>query len=118
MWLLLWLIGVPSCMACVVVFGHWQDTVNMSRNVRNGVMRPFPYLTAKLLQLPMRLLFSICSVAVGGYAMCNWYGPSFFIIVFLHAITMLTHELTAELLSVLVPNFALGMLAFMGIWFV
>merc|ERR1719320_1062765 len=65
MWLILWLSGVPSAMACVLVFSHNEATINMTRNVRNGIMRPVSYLVARLLQIPMMLLFSICSVSLG-----------------------------------------------------
>jgi len=117
LWLLLWMVGTPCCMACIVVFGHFQDTVNMTRNVRNGIMRPFAWLISKLLQIPMMFLFSICSITIGGYIMCDFYLPRYPIMLLIHAVTMLTFELTAELLTVISPNFAIGMLGYMAIWF-
>jgi len=118
MWLMLWLIGVPCCMACVVIFGHVQDTINMTRNVRNGLMRPSAYLIARLLQLPMMFLFSVCSVTLSGYLMCNWDWSNYPILIIIHAGTMYSFELTAELLALFSPHFAVGMLCFMCVWFI
>merc|ERR1719193_2185748 len=117
LWLILWLIGAPTAMASVLVFSHNEDIINMTRNVRNGTMRPAAYLVSRVLQLPMMLLFSICSVTFGGYLMCNWYLPAYIPLVCIHALAMLTAEVQAELLAIIFPNFAVGMLAYMGIWF-
>jgi len=117
LWLLVWLISVPSCMACVLIFGHAMDILNLYRNVRNGIMHPLPLLVSRLLQLPMMLVFSICSVTIGGYFMCNWTPEKYYIIVIIHAITLTCMELLAELLAVITPHFSVGMLAFMGVWF-
>jgi hypothetical protein len=118
LWLILWLIGVPSAMACVLIFNHNEAIINMTRNVRNGILRPVSYLIARLLQLPMMILFSISSVTLGGYLMCNWSWEEYIKVVLLHSMTLLAFEVQAELLAIIFPNFAVGMLTFMGLWFV
>jgi len=117
LWLLSWLIAVPSCMASVLVFAHATDILNLYRNVRNGIMHPLPFLVSRLLQLPMMLVFSICSVTIGGYLICNWTPEKYYIVILIHAMTLTCMELLAELLSVVTPHFSVGMLAFMGVWF-
>merc|ERR1719334_2647089 len=49
--------------------------------------------------------------------MCNWSWAEYINFVLLHSLTLLTLEVQAELLAILFPNFALGMLTFMGLWF-
>lgn len=117
MWLILWLVGAPTAMASVLIFSHNEDIINMTRNVRNGTMRPVAYVVARFLQLPMMLLFSICSITFGGYLICNWYLPEYIRMVFIHALAMLTAEVQAEFLAIIFSNFSVGMLAYMGIWF-
>jgi len=118
LWLILWLAGVPTSMACVVVFGHFEDIINMTRSVRNGIMHPVPFLIARLLKLPIMFAFSASSFTLGGYLMCNWYWPGYAMVVMVNAINLLTWELQAELFAVITPNQSIGMLAFMGLWFV
>jgi len=72
LWLLLWLSACPTSMACVQVFVHSKDIINLSRNVRNGIQHPIPFVVARLLQLPMMIIFSVCTLTIGAYLMCNW----------------------------------------------
>jgi len=116
-WLLLWLIGVPTSMASVVILSHNRDTIMMTRNVRNGIMRPFSFLVARNLQLPMMFIFSACSISLGGYGMCNWYTPAYLNVLLIHALTMLTFELTAELTAIICSHFSVAILANIGVWF-
>jgi len=117
MWLMLWIIGVPGCNACVLIFGHSMDVLNLKRNVHNGIMRPVSFFVARLLQLPMMILFSVCSVSVGGYAMGNWNGERYGIIILLNAMLLTSMEFTAEFCAVISVQPALGILSFLGLWF-
>jgi len=117
LWLVLWLVGVPSAMACIVVFVHCEETINMARSVRNGILHPVSFLMARFLKVPVMIAFSVSSVTIGGYLMGNWYWPEYASVVLVNALNLLIFEMQAELLAVLAPNFGIGMLAFMGFWF-
>jgi len=117
LWLQAWLVCVPCCMACVLIYGHSQSVIDMRRNARNDIIHPVAYLVAELLQVPMVFLFSCNSLIFGGYMLCNWRWEKFHIVFVLHGLTMLSFELMAELFSLVTPHFVVGMLAFIGTWF-
>jgi len=104
-------------MACVQVFVHSMDIINLKRNVRNGIQHPVPFLFSRLLQLPMMLIFSICGMSVGGYLMCNWNPAKYWIVVSINALTLLSFELFAELVAASTSHFAIGVQGFLGYWF-
>jgi len=116
-WLMNWLLVFPSSMACIITITHSNHVTNMIRNVRNGIQQPLPYLLVRLLQVPMIFLLSVCSVTIGGFAICGWNKQKYPIIVTVHALTLLTFEFVAEFFSLLFPNFALSLLTFIGTWF-
>jgi len=117
LWFMMWLIAIPGCNACVLIFGHSIDVLNLSRNVHNGIMHPVPFLVAKLLQLPMMLVFAVSSVTVGGYFIGNWAPDRYGIVVLLNALSYTSMELTAELCAVMSSQAPVGILAFLGFWF-
>jgi len=117
LWLQSWLLCFPCCMACIIIFKHCQDTISLTRNVRNGIQHPIPYLVARLLQVPVMFLFSICCITIAGYAMCGWDKQKYPIVVTLHALTLLAFELLAEFCALCSQHFAVSMLLFIGIWF-
>jgi len=117
LWLQSWLLCFPCCMACILIVKHCQDTIAMTRNVRNGIQQPIPYLVARLLQVPVMFLFSICCVTIAGYAICGWNKRKYPIVITLHALTLLTFELLAEFFSLFSQNFAVSMLYFIATWF-
>jgi len=116
-WLMTWSAGCPTSMACVQVFVHSMDIIRLKRNVRNGIQHPVPFLFSRLLQLPMMLIFSICVLSVGAYLMCNWNPAKYWHLVSINALSLLSFELFAELLSVSTSHFAMGVQAFLGFWF-
>jgi len=66
-WLVVWMCACPTSMAAAQVFIHSMDIIDLKRNVRNGIQQPIPFIFAKLLQLPMMLIFSLCCFTVGAY---------------------------------------------------
>jgi len=104
-------------MACVQVFVHSLDIINLKRNVRIGIQHPTPFVISRLLQLPMMLIFSICGLSVGGYIMGNWNLAKYWNLVSINALTLLSFELFAELVAASTPHFTIGMQAFLGYWF-
>jgi len=117
LWLQGWLLCCPCCMACIIIFKHCQDTISLTRNIRNGIQHPLPYLVARLLQVPMMFLLSICSLSVAGYAICGWAKEKYINVITAHALTLLAFELTAEFCALWSQNFAISMLLFIGFWF-
>jgi len=117
LWLQSWLLCFPSCMACIIIFKHCEDTISLTRNVRNGIAHPLPYLVARFLQVPMMFLLSICCVTIAGYAICGWEEGKYTTVVTLHALTLLAFEFMAEFCALCSQNFAVSMLLFIGIWF-
>jgi len=117
LWLHLWFVGVPTMKSAIVIFGHSTEVLAFSRDVHNGIMHPLPFFVARLLQVPMMILLSIASVTTGGYFMCNWIPKSYPTIVLLHAMLLTCNEFTAELCSVLASHAPVGILMFLGIWF-
>jgi len=117
LWLQGWLLCCPCCMACIIILKHCQDTISLTRNVRNGIQHPFPYLAARLLQVPMMFLLSICCITVAGYAICDWNKEKYLTVITMHALTLLAFELMAEFCALCSQNFAVSMLLFIGLWF-
>jgi len=117
LWLQSWLLCCPCCMACVIILKHCQDTISLTRNVRNGIQHPLPYLLARLLQVPMMFILSICSLTVAGYAICGWAKEKYITVLTAHALTLLAFELVAEFCALWSQNSAISMLFFIGVWF-
>jgi len=116
-WLIVWTAGCPTSMACVQVFVHSLDIINLKRDVRNGIQHPAPFVFSKLLQVPMMFLFSMCGLSVGGYLMGNWNLDKYGDLVYINALTLLSFELFAELVAASTPHFTIGVQAFLGYWF-
>jgi len=104
-------------MACVQVFVHSMDIINLKRNVRNGIQHPVPFFFSRLLQLPMMFIFSICGLSVGGYLMCNWNPAKYGSLISINALSLLSFELVAELLAASTEHFAIAVQGFLGVWF-
>jgi len=116
-WFMLWLLAIPGNNACILIFGHSIDVLNLKRNVHNGIFHPTSFFVAKLLQLPMMLMFAISAITVGGYFIGNWQPDRYVIIVLLNALSYTSMEFTAELCAVISSQAPIGILAFLGYWF-
>jgi len=116
-WFMLWILAIPGNNACILIFGHSIDILNLTRNVHNGIMHPMPFFVAMLLQLPMMVMFGISATTVGGYFMGNWQPKRYVIIVLINALSYTSMEFTAELCAVMSSQAPVGILAFLGFWF-
>jgi len=117
LWLHLWFVGVPTMKSAVVIFGHSTEIIEFSRSVHNGIMHPLPFFVARLLQIPMMMLLSIASITTGGYVMCNWAPKGYVSMILIHAMILTCNEFTAELCAAVVSNAPVGVLIFLGTWF-
>jgi len=117
LWLIKWISVCPTSLACVQVLTHSMDIINLKRSVRNGIQHPLPFIFARVLQLPIFILFSVCSATIGGYFIGNWNPNKYFQLIFINALTMAKMEYVAEFLAVVTSNFLLGLMLFMGMWF-
>eukprot|EP00977_Amphora_coffeiformis_P020361 scaffold8152_cov195-Amphora_coffeaeformis.AAC.8 len=64
-WLGVWLVAVPCNMGVVAVYALNDEFKTITREVKNGMVSPLTYVTAKtLLVLPVMILFALCALTV------------------------------------------------------
>lgn len=118
MFLIMWLVGVPTSLGVAVVFVSNQEFNAIKKEVRNGMCSTIPYVAAKsLLDLPLMIIMAICAVSIGGYAMLDFYAPHYVIYIILYAMTLYSFECVAHCMAVMLDNPLLGMLFYMNVWF-
>jgi len=78
LFLIMWLVGVPSAFGTVATFALNVDAKAIKREVRDGMYSPVAYvLSHTLLQLPMMLLLALAAVGVPAYGIAAFNASAF-----------------------------------------
>ena len=65
LFLIMWLVGVPTSLGVIAVFAFNQEFFAVRREVRNGMYSPFAYLLASTaIQLPMMLILAAGAISI------------------------------------------------------
>lgn len=101
----MWHVGVPTNLAIIGVYAFNTEYWAIKREVKNGMVRPWPYLLANMvLQIPAIFFLAICGLSISGYAIGAWYGPNYLFMVIIFALVLWSFESVAQLFSVLAAN--------------
>mmetsp|Transcript_4727 Transcript_4727/g.11152 ORF Transcript_4727/g.11152 Transcript_4727/m.11152 type:complete len:664 (-) Transcript_4727:210-2201(-) len=112
-----WPISLGSMFAVVAVFALNAEFKSVMREVKNGMIHPVTYITAKsMLVLPVMILFAVAALTTGVYAVLG-VKANYAVYMVMFAISIFVFECIAEVLSVAFLNPLLGMLCFLSIWF-
>ena len=110
--LLMWHVGVPTSMGVIAVFAFNTEFRAISREYKNGMVRPLAYILAStVLQIPLMFVMAVCALGVSGYAIGSWYAPNFFLMVLTFTTVLWGYENIAAFFSVQSPNPLLGMVS-------
>lgn len=105
LFLLMWHVGVPTNLAIIGVYAFNMEFWAIKREVKNGMVRPWPYLLANtVLQIPAIFFLAICGLSVSGYGIAAWYGPNYLLMIVMFALVLWAFESMAQLFSVLSAN--------------
>mmetsp|Transcript_17418 Transcript_17418/g.33065 ORF Transcript_17418/g.33065 Transcript_17418/m.33065 type:complete len:674 (-) Transcript_17418:215-2236(-) len=117
-WLGVWLVAVPCNMGVVAVYALNDEFKTITREVKNGMVSPLTYVTAKtLLVLPVMILFALCALTVQWFVILDTPWGSFGFAIIIWAACIFVFESLAEALSVWFDDPILGMLNYMNFWF-
>ncbi len=112
-----WNLSVASLLAVVAVYELNGEFKSASREVKNGLMHPLSYMSAKsVLVIPVLFVFGICGISASAYGILGCNG-NYGIYLLIFAVGCFFFECLAEMLSVLSHNPLMGMLEFLAIWF-
>lgn len=113
-----WFISVGTLLAVVAVYELNGEFKSVLREVKNGLIHPLAYICAKnVLVLPVMFIFGICGMTVSAYGILGTQS-NYGVYLILFSISMYTYECIAEMFSVVSDNPLIGMLSFIGFWFV
>ncbi|CAJ1945547.1 unnamed protein product [Cylindrotheca closterium] len=112
-----WPISLGSMFAVVAVFALNAEFKSVMREVKNGMIHPVTYITAKsILVLPVMLLFAVAALSTGVYSILG-IKANYATYAGMFAISIFVFECIAEVLSVAFINPLLGMLCYLSVWF-
>jgi len=118
MFMCMWTIGVPACMGIIAVGALSLEFFAVKREIKDGIYSCWSYLLANaIVQIPFIFLLSLCSIGISLYAMLDYDPAQFGLMLVLYAFALWSFEQFAQLCSILVKNFLIGMLIFVCIWF-
>lgn len=96
-WSSIWFIAVPSNMGVVAVYALNDEFKAIKREVKNGMVSPFTYVTAKtLLVLPIMIIFSLTALVVPFYLIMDNPWESFGLGIIIWASCIFVFESLAE----------------------
>lgn len=118
LFLIMWLVGVPTSLGVIAVFAFNQEFFAVRREVRNGMYSPFAYLLASTaIQLPMMLILAAGAISISAYGIGAFWGPNYLLYLITYAVVLWGFECLAQLCSVASANPLMGMLNYMNLWF-
>jgi ABC-type multidrug transport system ATPase subunit len=118
MWIVLWLVSVPSNMGVVAVYALNEEFKSILRESKNGMASPLSYALAKtVLVIPIMFVFALFALVIASFVVIDMPWDTFGVAIIIYAATMYVFECVAECLSVWFENPILGMLQFMNFWF-
>ena len=96
-WVNIWFIAVPSNMGVVAVYALNDEFKSVAREVKNGMVSPMTYVTAKtLLVLPIMILFSLCALVVPFFLIMDFAWDTFGFAIIIWAACIFVFESLAE----------------------
>lgn len=112
-----WFLSIGTLLSVVAVYELNGEFKSVTREVKNGLMHPLSYISAKsVLVIPVLFVFGICAISVSAYGILDChadYGSYLFIF----AVASFFFECLAEMFSVISHNPLMGMLEFLALWF-
>ncbi|CAE7222215.1 Abcg8, partial [Symbiodinium necroappetens] len=118
MWLLLWHIGVPSCMSLSTCLAQNMEFVAVKREVKSGMYRLSSYLIAQhLIQIPMLVVLSATALTISGYGMCGWNWDAYPEVLLVHSLLLFFFDCAAQLFAVTFSHPLLGLFQVICLWF-
>jgi hypothetical protein len=100
----------------VYVFNEEYKAIK--KEALNGMVKPLAYLVARtVLELPLMVVLSFCSVAISLYGMAGFDTDGMAGMIFLNASVLWAFESMAQCFSVQFDNPLLGMLQYVNMWF-
>jgi hypothetical protein len=116
--LTMWMVGIPSCMACAAVYVYNEDLVLLQKGVKDGMMRPGAYLITRLIiEIPALLMLSMCALLIPAYGIGAFHVDNIGAVVVAHALIMWNFEAFAQLSAVQFDHPLKGLMQFMQTWF-
>jgi len=117
-WLMIWHMGVPSCMSLVACLGYNIEFAAVRREAKAGMYRLGSYVAAQLLvQIPLVAVLSVSAIGFSGYVLAQWNGSAFFEVLLAHSLLLFGFECFAQLAAVAFDNPLIGMFQVINLWF-
>jgi len=115
--LIMWEVGVPSCMGTIVVYAYNSEFFSIRKETKNGMLLPTSYILANfILQLPFMVILSNFAL-LPVYFFANWNWDKYHFMLVNYSVSLFVFENTAQLLAALIPNPLVGVLLFLNYWF-
>ena len=112
--LMFWMNGVPSLVGVFLVLVSNEHYHILRNEAKNGLANPLLVVAINtVVQIPIVVAASSVIMSVGGYAIGNWPGASFPMVVLCVTSLVLAYDSFAELLGVLFRSPVVGVLCFL-----
>ena len=112
------LVAIPGLGGMIAVIGIGKDCTMIKREIMECMYKPASFLLVQMIvEIPMMALLAVASLVPSAYGIANfpWAGFAASWLVVLP--TQWTLEAVAQLFS-LTPNPVVGMMSFVGVWFI
>lgn len=112
-----WFLSVGTLLAVVAVYELNGEFKSAIREVKNGLMHPLSYISAKsVLVIPVLFIFGICGISASAYGILGCHADyGSYLLIF--AVGSFWFECLAEMFSAISDNPLMGMLEFLALWF-
>lgn len=108
---------IGSLLAVVSVFELNNEYKSVKREIKNGMINPLMYISAKsLLVIPVMFVFAFCGLTISSYGILKTK-LGYIVYIIIYAISVFIFECFAEFFSVIYENPLIGMVQFLGLWF-